>query len=450
LHLDLTERVRQAYYAKGYADVQVRLQPEAGEATPEGRRSVVIAVQIEPGPLVRIGEVRFEGNNHTVLSILRKRVSVKSGDPLNPVLLEGSRYRLSRLGIFDEVNLHYDPSDGEVRNPIFALREGPAYEMNLLAGYGSYEQLRGGVEFRQMNLFGHAHQSRLELVESMKSTRGEYTYAVPGLFGELVDGSARAYGLEREEIAFIRQEYGGNMTLKRKIPWINADGSVGYSFESLNNSDSELMTSETDSTKVTVASIDLGLNCDRRDSMLRPRRGYRWFFQVELANDALGGESNYERFELGCSAHFALGKWQYAHISFTHGVITDYGNKNEVVPVNKLFFPGGDNSIRGYQEGEAAPKGPDGLFIGAKTYALLNLECEQVLTKSWSAVVFLDTLGTAVELADYPFDEVLYSVGAGIRYQTLVGPVRLEYGYNLNPRPGDPSGTWLLSVGFPF
>jgi outer membrane protein assembly factor BamA len=399
---------------------------------------------------VRVGEVRFEGNDHTHLSILRDRVSVKPGDPLDPVSLEQTRHRLSRLGVFDAVDLRYDPADGEVRNPVFDLREGPGYEMNLLAGYGSYEQLRGGVEFRQMNLFGHAHQSRLELVKSMKSTRGEYTYAVPGLFGEVVDGSARAFGLQREEEAFTREEYGGNMTLKRQIPWIKAEGSVGYTYQSLNSSDSELTTSETDGTKVNVASIDLGLSRDRRDSMLLPRRGYRWFLQVELANEAFGGESDYERFELGYSAHFALGKWQYAHISFTHGVLTTYGKPDEVVPVNKLFFPGGDGSIRGYNEGEAAPKGPDGLYIGAKTYTLLNLEVEQVLTKSWSGVVFFDTLGTATQLEDYPYSELLYSVGAGIRYQTIVGPIRLEYGYNLNRRPGDPSGTWLLSVGFPF
>jgi outer membrane protein insertion porin family len=38
----------------------------------------------------------------------------------------------------------------------------------------------------------------------------------------------------------------------------------------------------------------------------------------------------------------------------------------------------------------------------------------------------------------------------GIRYQTLIGPVRAEYGYNLNPRERDPRGAFLLSIGFPF
>jgi len=75
---------------------------------------------------------------------------------------------------------------------------------------------------------------------------------------------------------------------------------------------------------------------------------------------------------------------------------------------------------------------------------------EQALISHWSAVVFGDALGMTARLADYPFAERLYSVGLGVRYQTLIGPLRLEYGRNLNPRPGDVSGTLHFSLGFPF
>ena len=66
-----------------------------------------------------------------------------------------------------------------------------------------------------------------------------------------------------------------------------------------------------------------------------------------------------------------------------------------------------------------------------------------------------DTRGIAIDqvgVSDlrYPIDEYLYTAGLGVRYQTLIGPVRLEYGRNLNPRPNDPSGTLHLSLGFPF
>jgi len=446
---NMAEEIRQAYYRKGYADISVNLRPEAAPES-GNRRQVIAVIQVEPGPLVKVGNVRFEGNEHTKMSILQRRVPAKTGDPLDPVQFERSRYRLSRLGVFDAVDLHYDPADGQVRDPVYVLREGARYEANLLAGYGSYEQLRGGVEIRQMDLFGRAHQSRLELVQSMKSTRGEYTYSVPELFGETIDGTARVFGLQRQELAFQRQEFGVNAALKRQIPWLRAEGTLGYTLQTLKNRDNELTTRTADDKNVNVGSIDFGITRDRRDSPLRPRRGYRWFGQVEAANQAFGGEVNYERFELGGAYHFAVGTWQFMHVGLTHGVITTFGTTDATIPVNKRFFPGGDSSIRGYQDGEAAPRGPDGRFVGAKTYTLLNVEYEQVLTESWSAVVFADALGAAARLADYPFDQRLYSVGLGLRYQTLVGPIRLEYGRNINPRVGDPRGTFHFSVGFPF
>jgi outer membrane translocation and assembly module TamA len=126
------------------------------------------------------------------------------------------------------------------------------------------------------------------------------------------------------------------------------------------------------------------------------------------------------------------------------------GSAEQDLPINKRFFPGGENSIRGYQEGEAAPRDAQGNIVGAETYLFGSVELEQALTPSWSLVAFFDTVSFAEHLKDYPFDQSLFSVGGGISWKTIIGPVRLEYGYNLNPRPHDPVGTLQFSVGFPF
>ena len=131
-------------------------------------------------------------------------------------------------------------------------------------------------------------------------------------------------------------------------------------------------------------------------------------------------------------------------------MVTTFGSDGSTLPVNKRFYPGGDNTIRGYQEGEAAPRGPDGLYVGAKTYLLGNLELEQAITPNWSVVAFGDAIGIAAALREYPFDQRLFAAGLGIRYQTMIGPVRLEYGRNINPRPGDHAGTLHFSIGYPF
>jgi len=417
----------------------------------DGRREVAVTVRVTPGQAVTLGGVRFEGNEHTREQVMRRRVRTDEGDPLNPLALERARYRISRLGVFRSVEVDYEPPEGEVRDAVFTVEELPRWDASLLAGYGSYEQVRGGVELQQVNLFGRAHTSRFQLVQSLKSTRGEYSYTVPELFGESVDGTARIFGLRREEQAFDREEYGGTAGVRRRIPWIRAEGSLAYTYQSLSNQDNRLTTRALDEDNVKVASIDLGLTKDRRDNPLRPRRGYRLFAQAELASESLGGEVDYQSFELGATYHTRWGRSRWLHFGLTHGAITQLGAADgQLIPVNKRFYPGGDSSIRGYQKDEAAPRGPDGRFVGAETYTLLNVELEQAITNTWSVVVFFDALGEAAELEAYPWDERLYSVGLGVRYQTIVGPVRLEYGRNVNPRADDPSGTLHFSVGFPF
>jgi outer membrane translocation and assembly module TamA len=120
------------------------------------------------------------------------------------------------------------------------------------------------------------------------------------------------------------------------------------------------------------------------------------------------------------------------------------------VPFNKRFFPGGDDSVRGYLRGEAAPLNAMGELIGAEAALVWNLEFEQLLTPSWSAVAFVDGVAQSADVREAVVAETLWSVGLGVRWNTAIGPVRLEYGHNLNRRDPDPSGTVQLSIGMPF
>lgn len=447
---DAAAELRRLFYAKGYPDARVAITHAATPAA-DGHKDVAVVARVRAGEAVTLGRVRFEGAGDVRESVLRRRVKVQSGEPLNVLEFEQARYRIARLGVFDRVDLDYTPDTGAVRDAVFAVQPGRRLEVNALGGYGSYEQLRAGLEVRQYNLFGHAHQARGLFVQSMKSTRGEYSYTVPEIFGESIDGTAKIFGLQRDEVAFQRQEWGGSLAASAPIGRLGVKATAGYTIQSLRSGDNELETKATDaSAPVIVASADFGLTRDRRDNPLNPRHGYRWFAQVEAASRKLGGEAEYQRLEFGGAYHTVWGSGRWWHFNLAHGVITTWGTTDQLLPPNKRFFPGGDGSIRGFQTGEAAPRGADGRFIGAKSYMLGSVELEQLLAPKWSVVAFGDALGTTTQLKRYPFDETLFAVGAGVRYQTLIGPIRVEYGHNLKRRLGDPAGTWLVSIGFPF
>ncbi|WP_221030139.1 BamA/OMP85 family outer membrane protein [Actomonas aquatica] len=448
---DEVEKVRQAYFEAGYVDVRLRAERE-GEVADDGTMGAAVHIGVEPGTQVIAAPVQFAGDVVVADSVLRRRVEVTAGEPLNPSDVEATRRRLGRLRALAGVDVRYESAADGQRSPVFVLEEREPWESSLLLGYGSYEQVRGGVELRGFNLLRRSHQLRLEAVGSLKSLRGDMVYTVPDLFGETVDAKLRLFGLDREELSFQRQEYGAVASVTRRdLAWIKADFTAAYTYQDLRSRESELGTRAMDVVDTTSASLTLGLSHDGRDNPLVPHEGLRWFAQIEAADPVLGGESGFQRLEAGLSWHRPLGDTNWLHVGLTHGTVLTLGQDSDRwLPANKRFFPGGENSLRGMTTGEASPRNGAGEFVGAKSFTLLNVEFEQALTRRISAVLFYDALGETARIQDGLWDVQLHSVGLGLRYQTLIGPVRLEYGHNLTPRPLDPDGTLHFSIGFPF
>ena len=446
---DFTQSVKTNQYHHGYPDTTVTVgaierKPEAGQV------QLDLAVKVNTGRLVRIGDVKFEGEKRTRKALLSRRVRVKRGDLLDPIKVEEGRYRLAQLGSFDTVDLSYQSTDDHTRDVTYRVQEGKTTDFNLLFGYGSYELLRAGFEIEQFNIWGRAHHARLKAIQSFKASSADFSYTMPEFVGKDLDVFVNASGLRREEITFTREEYGGGFGVHKYFKPAASDLTVRYNYQILNAADTGLPLALEGLTNTSVGAIITDLKHDRRDNPLYPSKGYKVFSTLELASEYLAGDVNYERLEIWTSWHQPLGGGRTISLGLSHGVVLTAGTTAQNLPFNRRFFPGGQNSIRGYQEGEAAPRDPNKKIIGAETYTLGIVEFEQALTPHWSMVLFSDSLGFAERVASYPFDTGLFSAGGGIRWKTIIGPVRLEYGHNLNPRKGDPAGTLQFSLGFPF
>ena len=445
---DFAQGMRTNQYRRGFPDASVEISTIRRE-TNAPNIFVDLLARVKTGPKIKLGSVRFEGNEQTRRSVLESRVKAKPGEDLNRIDLDHARNRLARLGAFDSVSIRYDPVDDTTRDAVYEVKESKALDFSLLFGYGSYELLRGGFELEHKDIFGLAHQARLRAVQSFKSSRADFLYTIPELFREDVDVFVSASGLRREEISFVREEYGGGLGARRFFKGIDTDISARYNYQFLNALDNQA-TNAVGVKQTRVGAFVFDLRHDRRDNPLLPTRGYDVLANVELASASLGGEVDYQRVELAISGHARLVGGLFIHLGVRHGAALQLGGANGELPFTKRFFPGGESSVRGYQQGEASPRDADGNLLGAETYLLGNVELEQFLTPSLSVVGFVDGVGFAEHLRDYPASEALSSVGGGVRWKSIVGPVRLEYGYNLNRRSGDPHGTLHFSVGFPF
>lgn len=446
---DFTQGLKTNQFHRGYPDTTVELE-RLNSTNYDGRTLIDFLAKINSGPQVHIGVVDFRGEKKTSERVMARRVRVQRGDLLDRIRVDEGRYRLAQLGSFETVDLSYQPVDEHTRDVNYTVKEGKTLDVSLLFGYGSYELLRGGFEIEQFNIWGLAHHAKLKAIQSFKASSGEFTYTIPEVVGKDVDLFFNASGLRREEVNFTRIEYGGGFGGHKYFKPYSTDATLRYSYQILDASDVPGVVSSEGPTNVAVGAVILDLKHDRRDNPLYPRKGYKVFLNVEVASEYLGGEVNYERINLSTSWHHRIGGGRLISLGFSQGVDLTAGNSSTELPFNRRFFPGGENSIRGYPEGKASPRNAAGQIVGAETFSLATVELEQALTPQWSLVVFSDNLGTAEKVQNYPFDQGLFSVGGGLRWKTIIGPVRLEYGYNLNPRPKDPTGTLLFSLGFPF
>jgi outer membrane protein assembly complex protein YaeT len=446
---DYTQSLKTNQYQRGYPDTTVETQTLRREEK-EGRIEIDLLLKINSGSQIHIGGIKFEGQKRTRVSLLSRRVRVKRGELLDRIKVEDGRYRLAQLGAFEKVDLSYRDMDDHMREVIYRVTEGKKLDFSLLFGYGSYELLRAGFETEVHDIWGLGHEARFKAIQSFKASSGDFTYTIPEFVGRDVDLFFNASGLRRDEVSFTREEYGGGFGFHRFFKPIATDLRVRYNYEILNAADAYGFTATEGRTNARVSAIITELKHDRRDNPLYPTRGYKVFASLEVATDYLGGDVNYARPEVQASWHTPLGGGRVLSLGVSHGFVATQGSVDQNLPFNRRFFPGGENSIRGYTEGRASPSNDQGQIVGAETYALGTVEFEQALTPRWGLVVFSDSLGMAKRIANYPFDTGLFSVGGGIRLKTVVGPIRLEYGYNLNPRPDDPSGALQFSLGFPF
>lgn len=449
LRQDIVQKIRNRYYASGYAKVSfehsIVASPRESDLV-----EVVLNISVIPGVQYTLSEIKFEGAENIRRSLLEKQLTLKAGDFLDPTNLDDSRLNLSRLGLFQKVELEMKEVGENKQALTFKLSDRTTWELNSLLGWGSYENLRLGLQAEKLNALGRGHRLQFKSVISTKSLLGETRYLVPDFLGLEIPFSTKLFYLQRDELSFERQELGIIFGTSKYLEFLDMTMNGVYNFESLDARINSRGGTSTGPDNVRSGSIAVRFTRDKRDNPLNPQSGYRFFGNFEWGSEALGGEVDYQSAELGLSYHDEIKRGLIWHGSLSHAVVGSFYQSQSQVPTNKLLYPGGDNSIRGYERGGASPRDATGDFVGAKSYLLLNLELEQRLTDTISVVGFFDGMGMTANIDKYPFDDYLTTIGLGVRFRTFMGPIRLEYGHNLDQRPMDPSGTYHLTIGYPF
>jgi outer membrane protein assembly complex protein YaeT len=438
-----------------------------------GRRRIVF--EAEPGALARIGAIEVDGEATVSENVIRRQLTFAPGDRYSRRELRESQRKLYGLELFEFVNIEslgeQTPQAPEV--PIrVTVGEGDHRKMTFGAGYGTEEQARARIRWDHVNFFGGARHAGLEGKWSSLDRGLRAEYRQPAFWHPHFTLNFDGQAWQAAEPVYALNSFGGRVTLRHQA---NAQTFWAVSFS--NEYQRSTITPEAledftirdelialgldprdgmSSGTLSAVAFDIGRNTTT--SVLDARAGYVLTAHLEQAGRWLPGSFDYWAATTEGRHYVAAGRALVLANRLRLGTIDGLGDLERNVPFYKRYFLGGSSSIRGWGRFEVGPTSGFGLPIGGHTMLEGSSEVRLPLWGKVGAVAFLDYGNVWPRSWDFDVNDLRYAAGPGLRYLTPIGPVRVDFGYQLNPIPnlrvdGEPERRhWRLhfSVGQAF
>jgi outer membrane protein insertion porin family len=447
------------------------------DATPAisvDRTRVDLRFRIVEGPAVTIGDISLSGNERTSARIILRELDVRAGDVYNPRRIFDNQRRVAQLGFLREVRL--EPENPESVEAVKALRlsvrERDAGTVDLGLGYANYEGARGFGEITYRNLWGLGRRAGLRIEGSRIERKMVASYRHPWLFNRRIDGKAALFHEVREEETrnYQRSTYGTSLGVDRTLR-PRLFGSLVYDYQI---NDFQPLAGPTtpqdllpfDQDRSNIGSLTPSLVWNTRDDLFNPRSGVLATVAFESAALLLGSQEQYWKVTAGTSRFIPLSRPLVLALGTRAGVASRFGETREsllqnaqpgtdvriplLLPPTERFYVGGRSSIRGYDEDTVGPELDDGTPIGGNVFLVLNAELRVTVVGSLGVVAFWDGGNAWLDPDDVRWTDIRTTVGGGLRLNTPVGPLRLDYGHKLNWNPGEAHGAFHFTLGHAF
>ncbi len=460
------KKINEWYSSKGYDLAQVVGAPKISE---DGVVTLIIAEGVVENIQVRFFDAEDEPvKGKTRDFIVTRQMRLKPGDVFNRNTAQQDLQRVFGLGLFEDVRLSFSPAE-DPREVIVNVDvvEGNTGSLAAGAGISSTSGLFGTVSYQQQNIGGNNQTLGAEVQIGERELLFDLSFSDPWIGGDPFRTSYAANIFRRRSISLVFDgddsnidtanggdsprivRTGGGITFSRPIAkdvfskpeWV-LSSSLIYQNVRVENADGEIsprsapedgsqLLSFSPSGVDDLWSVGFSATQDFRDNPLQPTKGFIARLGVEQTVPVGSGSILFNRLRGSYSYYIPV---KFIDFDFTEGPQAlafniQAGTVLGDLPPYEAFVIGGSNSVRGYAEGELG---------SGRSYLQATAEYRFPIISVVGGALFFDygtTIGSQSAVPGEPgvvrnLPGDGYGYGLGVRIQSPVGPIRVDYGVN--------------------
>jgi translocation and assembly module TamA len=411
-------------------------------------------ITIDPGRKAHYGPVTVQGTERMDAEWVAWMTGLRPGQEYDPDDLKRANTRIAKLDVFRAARFQEAEMIGDdgLLPITYIVQERLPRRFGVGGTYSTVDGLGLETFWLHRNLFGRAERFKVEgKVSGIGKTFApeEFTYRIgatfvkPGIYTPDTDFTASLFG-DREVLdAYIRTA----VTATAGFTHIFTEELSGKLLATGGHAQFE--DDEFGIRDFSTAGVAGTLTFDSRDNASNATRGFLLeatlepFYEFQYANFAYKGTAEARGYlGFGDEGRFVLaGRVKLGSIA---------GATIAELPPDKLFFAGGGGSVRGYGYRNIGVDRPSGNVIGGRSLIEASAEARVRVTNSIGVVGFIDAGYVGEETIPTFNEDLRIGVGAGVRYITGLGPIRLDVAVPIERREGDPTVAVYVGIGQAF
>ena len=399
----------------------------------EGNATVVY--HIDPGPVHLIDDivVRSPGDRglRTRDQFIRSLLRLDEGDIVDFAELDRFRSELYSLGLYGFVDVGLrpvePPRDPQPGTVYVEVEERDSRHLDIEAGWGAYELLRGSVSYTDRNVFGLGRRSTTTVHGSFRTFGAELSVSDRIIFGPASTVTLSGRYSYRDGVALDETAAGVDLSISYAFTreWNLA---AGYSFEWSRAYNLDVETEGADESTVLKSRVGLAAEYDTRDSVLNPTAGGRLSVSPAVSFPLASEIRTVVELDTAGQYHIGLapntvlslsGKYRVRYLPATEAMLA----------IQDRLFLGGPASVRSFGSDELGLPSRRGVPRGGLSSLQGTAELRFRVQERLSPALFYDIGFLSADSFSLQGDWG-YGLGAGVRYNLPVGPLRLDVAYN--------------------